>query len=118
MFIPCLEMLMTRLLFALLFLLAALRPTMAAEATSIEAEETRFKVTLSDGQILRSPDLIGAVLTIDAGKEAMRVRIDAVERDPERGRVWLHTLSVQGRRRFMDQPPSGASNGMPEAERR
>jgi hypothetical protein len=88
-----------RPLIALVLLVAiSLRPALAAEIKSVEAEETQFKVTLTDGRVLRSAELVGAVLTIAAGSGTMRVRIDAVERDPDarRGGVWLHTLSVQG----------------------
>jgi hypothetical protein len=51
----------------------------AAELRSVEAERGQFKVTLSDDRVLRSPDLVGAVLTIAQGGGAMRVRIGLFE---------------------------------------
>jgi hypothetical protein len=70
---------------------------------SIEAEATQFKVTMSDGRVLRSPQLVGATLLVAIGAETRRLRIDAVETDPgdpQKGRqpapnVFLHTLSVE-----------------------
>jgi hypothetical protein len=79
------------------FGLAAAAAASGPELHSVQADGTEFKVALSDGRVLRSRHLAGAVLTIAAGGGAMRLRIDAVERDPDakRGEVWLHTLSVQ-----------------------
>jgi ADYC domain len=63
-------------------------------AASVDVEGTQFKVTLPDGRVLRSPELVGAVLDLRSG---VRVRIDAVEedRDSRGGPLWLHTLSMQ-----------------------
>src|SRR5262245_55006930 len=65
----------------------------APGAASVDVEGTQFKVTLPDGRVLRSPELVGAVLNLRSG---LRVRIEAVEedRDSRGGPVWLHTLSV------------------------
>ncbi len=73
-------------------------PLAAAEVISVEADRTEFKVTMSDGKVLRSADLVGARLTIVMRGQPRRIRIDAVERDPkaQRGAVWLHSFSVQG----------------------
>lgn len=76
----------------------------AATLASIEAEGTQFKVTLTDGRVLRSRDLVGATFTVAVHGGARRMRIDAVETDPgepERAvppspHVFLHTLSVEG----------------------
>jgi hypothetical protein len=78
-------------------------PSHAAELKLIEAEGTQFKVTLTDGRVLRSLELVGATLTIATGDGSHRLRIDAVETDPgdpARGHppasdVFLHTLSMQ-----------------------
>src|SRR5260221_426007 len=72
-------------------------PTAAAELQSVAVEGTEFIVTLGDGAVLRSRDLAGAVLTVALDGQAARLRIDALERDPDatRGEVWLHTLSAQ-----------------------
>jgi hypothetical protein len=93
------------------------------ELPAVEVEGTAFKVTTSDGRVLRSPDLVGAVLTIARGDEPTRLRIDAVERDPvaRRGEVWLHDLSLQaadGSWQKLCQPAAdGRRQGFPLAGR-
>jgi ADYC domain len=84
-------------LLALLLLIGAMRPATAAELRSVEADGTLFKVTMSDGTVLRSPDLVGAQLVIAVAGQRVQLRIDAVERDPDakRDEVWLHTFSIQ-----------------------
>ena len=64
---------------------------------SVAAERTAFKVTTSDGRVLRSPDLVGVQFVVAGSGKSMRLRIDGVERDPKarRGDVWLHSLSYQ-----------------------
>ena len=76
---------------------AAFMPALAGAATlqSIEADRTQFKVTLTDGRELRSPDLVGATLTVAVRGNIRRMRIDAVETDPGAPQVFLHTLSVE-----------------------
>lgn len=63
-------------------------------AAMVDIEGTGFRVTLPDGRVLRSPELVGAVLELRSG---LRVRIDAVERERDHhGRpLWLHTFSAQ-----------------------
>lgn len=64
----------------------------------IRAVGTEFQITLSDGRILTSAHLIGAVLSItDPDGQPQAVRIDAVEPDPSDPDhdILLHTLSVQ-----------------------
>jgi hypothetical protein len=73
------------------------------EVQTLEVEGTRFKITLADGHVLRSPDLIGANLRIDQGSRLLRVRLDGIEADPDdkraevadADRLWLHSLSVE-----------------------
>jgi hypothetical protein len=62
--------------------------------TTVAVDGTEFVATLADGRVLRSRDLVGAVLDLRVGGRPMRVRIAAVEPDPlhRRGTVWLHTL--------------------------
>jgi len=62
---------------------------------TIDVEATSFRVTLPDGRVLGSSELVGAVLDLRSG---LRVRIDAVEQDRDhRGQpIWLHTFSAQG----------------------
>ena len=82
---------------------AAEQASAGSRLRSIEADGSQFKVTLADGRMLRSPDLVGAVLTIDFDGSPQRIRIDAVETDPgvpEKGLppspdIYLHTLSIQ-----------------------
>lgn len=79
--------------------LAQTAPTL----TGVAVDGTRFKVTLSDSRTLTSNQLVGATLTLAMGSGTARMRIDAIERDPEDRTVdlrdadatWLHTLSVQ-----------------------
>ena len=116
---------------ALLFL--APRPGVAGAAMgvkSIDVDGTNFVVSLSDGQVLRSRDLVGATLNIvTGGGGALRLRIDAVEADPgdaARGsavsnEVLLHSFSFQtpeGEWRNLCEPgPDGRRQGFPIAGR-
>jgi hypothetical protein len=61
---------------------------------SVVAEESAFVVRLSDGSVLRSADLVGAVLHVEGEEDPLAIRIDAVEVDKDSGLV-LHTLSVR-----------------------
>ena len=78
-------------------------PVQTLEVQTLEVEGTRFKITLADGRVLRSPDLIGANLLIDQGNRTLRVRLDGIETDPDdkraevadADRIWLHSLSVE-----------------------
>lgn len=85
---------------AVLALLAAVcttaTPAIAQTAPRVSVEGTEFVATLADGRILHSRDLVGAVLDLSVGGRPMRVRIAAVEPDPEdrSGTVWLHTLET------------------------
>ena len=95
-----------RIIFNFLSLLAAIGSVQAQNAPSVQAiavEGTLLKVTLSDGRVLRSPDLIGTDLIVGEGDQQIHVRIDAIERDLDDDRggikaedaIWLHTLSVE-----------------------
>jgi hypothetical protein len=61
----------------------------------VDTEGTQFTVTMPDGRVLHSPDLVGAELRLRSGPW---VRIDAVEKIEETpgSPLWLHTFSVQG----------------------
>jgi hypothetical protein len=82
---------------------------------------TSFVVRAPDGRVLRSPELVGAVLGIAIEGRIARVRIDAVERDPEQPRheVWLHRFSLQqpdGSFALLCAPgPDGRTQGFPLA---
>jgi hypothetical protein len=114
----------------------AVAPAYVADQPSVAVDGSEFIVTLGDGRKLHSPELVGAVLSVDTSTGPLRVRIDAVERDPDarRGPVWLHSLSTQtadgswqhlceagpdGRRQafplaFRPRSPDGAMEPAPE----
>jgi ADYC domain len=95
----------------------------AGALKSVAVEGTEFVATFTDGRVLRSPDLVGATLTIALDGRTQRVRIDGVERDPDAhvGTVWLHTFSSQGAdgiwRNICDPGPDGRRQGFPIAGR-
>ncbi len=102
----------------------------ASEMKSIDVEGTSFVVTLSDGRVLRSRDLVGATLNIvTGGGGTLRLRIDAVEPDPgdvarsasASNEVLLHSFSYQtlgGDWRNLCEPgPDGRQQGFPIAGR-
>jgi hypothetical protein len=76
----------------------------ASPVASIAVEGTVLKITLADGRVLASRDLIGASLLVDQGDRLRRVRLDGIERDPEDKRrdvapadvIWLHNFAVEG----------------------
>jgi hypothetical protein len=89
----------------------------------IEAVASEFKVTLSDGRVLRSRDLVGARLVIAMGGQTIRMRLDGVEPDPaaKSGTVWLHTFSAEmadgSWQNVCDAGPDGRRQGFPIAGR-
>ena len=90
---------------------------------------TQFVVKLGNGRVLRSPQLVGAVLTVSLGGKPVRLRIDAVEPDPgdpARGMpaspdVWLHSLSIVAsdgsRSNVCEAGPDGRHQAFPLAGR-
>jgi ADYC domain len=90
---------------------------------AIGAEGTAFRVELSDGSVLYSPDLVGAVLGIELGERIVRLRIDAVERDAtiRDNIVWLHSFSVEqpdsSWQNLCKPPLDGRAQGFPLAGR-
>jgi len=114
---------------ALLSAIASSVCARAAQMTSLDVEGAQFKATLADGRVLYSPDLIGATLTVGNGVGAMKIRIDAVERDPgDKARgvaptdsVLLHSFSVQGPngewKNLCEPGPDGRRQGFPIAGR-
>jgi hypothetical protein len=116
----------------LLLAAAALLPAIFAPAaaqsgavtvTAVAAEGTQFRLTLSDGRVLRSPELEGAVLTVQTEAGPRRVRLATVERDPDAksGDVWLHRMLVeQPDGSLVDlcgEGPDGRRQGFPLASR-
>lgn len=109
-------------LFLLLGLLSAGAASVLADAgPRMTVEGTEFVVTQGDGRVLRSRDLVGAVLDVRFAGRAMRLRIAAVEPDPEdrSGTVWLHTLESRDASgswtNFCSAGPDGRRQGFPLA---
>lgn len=83
-------------------LLALLLPAFVVSAEDerrggqLTVVRTEFRLKMPDGRILRSADLIGAVLGIVENGTLKRMRIDSVEPDPldSKGEVLLHALSI------------------------
>jgi hypothetical protein len=114
---------LTTILTTIFVSIAMLQSAMAVAPQSVEVEGTEFKVTLSDGRVLRSAELVGATLTIDSNGGPLRLRIDAVERDPDAKNppVWLHSLSTEGPngtfQNACEAGPDGRRQGFPLALR-
>jgi hypothetical protein len=96
----------------------------AAELRSLDVVGTHFKATMSDGRVLDSTQLVGALLTVAGAAGAVKIRIDAVEPDPgldpNRGKpsdVLLHSFSVQGPdgswTNLCEAGPDGRRQGFP-----
>ena len=66
----------------------------AEPVQAVSAQGTELVVSLPDERVLRSADLVGAVLEVDDAGTPRTIRIDAVEREPGTG-LWLHTLSMR-----------------------
>jgi hypothetical protein len=88
---------MHRPILALLLSICAAIPALAQPAPKVAVEGTEFVVSTADGRVLRSRDLVGAVLDVQFAGYPMRIRLAAVEQDPDdrSGQVWLHTLETQ-----------------------
>lgn len=66
--------------------------------TRVEADGPALKVILSDGRVLKSPDLVGMVMTIrDDGGHVRRVKLAGLSEDPgDRSRtIKLHDFQVE-----------------------
>lgn len=109
------------LLLMLMGLLVPAFASAAATVVSVAAEGTQFRLTLSDGRVLRSAELAGATLTVMTDGGPRRIRIEAVERDPgaRTDDVWLHTMLIErpdGSLENICQPgPDGKRVGFPLA---
>lgn len=79
---------------AVLTLFSFVVPALADGQPKIAVQGTEFVVATADGRERRSAELVGAVLTVRVSGRPMRLRIAAVERDPDdrTGSIWLHTL--------------------------
>ncbi|MBI3198669.1 MAG: hypothetical protein HYZ40_14425 [Rhodospirillales bacterium] len=115
---------MRRPILAVLALLCAAAAPAAAQssppsAPRVTVEGTEFVAALADGRVLRSRDLVGAVLDARFAGRPVRIRIAAVEPDPDAhsGTVWLHTLEQTDAdgawTNFCTAGPDGRRQGFP-----
>jgi hypothetical protein len=108
-------------LLALVAWLGVAASAAAHELPRMEVQGTEFVVTLGDGRVMRSRDLAGTVLDVRFAGRPMRLRIAAVEPDPQdrTGTVWLHTFETPaaegGWRNFCTAGPDGRRQGFPLA---
>ena len=66
--------------------------------TRVEADGPTLKVTMSDGRVLRSPDLIGAILTVRGGDGIVRrIKLAGLSDDPgdHSHTIKLHDFRVE-----------------------
>ena len=109
-----------KLLFGVLLALTG-RPALAAPpaVSQISVQGTEIVMGLADGRVLRSKDLVGAVLDVRFKGQPARLRIVDVEPDPidRSGTVWFHTFEVQQSdgswRNLCAAGPDGRQQGFP-----
>jgi hypothetical protein len=81
------------------FTSAALASTVPASASAqaLTVEGTEFVLTMADGRVLRSSDLVGATLKVRSQGRNIEVTIKSVEKDPYSvgGQVFLHRFRVK-----------------------
>jgi hypothetical protein len=58
-------------------------------------DQTAFRVEMTDGRVLRSADLVGAVLGVRLHGSEARIRVDSVSPDLFDRTVLLHSISVE-----------------------
>jgi len=86
--------LIPNVLAALLLSASAAAAAERATVAAVDVEKTAFIVTLTDGSVLKSPQLAGAVITVALpGGGQAEVRIDSVEPDPADPDITLYGLS-------------------------
>lgn len=69
------------------------RAPVRSAAAQLRASEGGFELTLADGHVLRSPELVGAQLTTAHG---VPLRVDSAQAIEVAGQLlWLHTLSTR-----------------------
>jgi ADYC domain len=97
----------------------AVATPVVATAQALNAVGTEFVLTMADGRVLRSVDLVGATFSIITAGTTVEVTIASVEEDSHAvgGRVFLHHLVVAdaaGRRTDLCSPDAeGRSLGFP-----
>jgi hypothetical protein len=108
------------------FALAALASAVpvSASAQALTVEGTEFVLTMADGRVLRSSDLVGATLKVRSEGRDIEVAIKSVEEDPYSvgGQVFLHQLLLKddsGKLTNLCAPdPQGKSLGFPVPDSR
>jgi hypothetical protein len=86
--------LIPNVLAALLLSASAAAATERATVAAVDVEKTAFIVTLTDGSVLKGPQLAGAVITVALpGGGQAEIRIDSVESDPADPDITLYGLS-------------------------
>lgn len=89
--------------------------------SQISADKTSFRVATSDGRVLRSPDLVGAVFGVRLHGAEARIRIDRLAPDWTDRTVLLHSVSIQrpdgSWRPLCSVAPDGTRAGFPVAGR-
>jgi hypothetical protein len=99
--------------------LAGVSPAMAASQAALTVEGTEFVLTVGDGRILRSQDLVGATLKIGTGNDQHEVTIAGVEEDSHAfgGRLLLYNFLIKDRNGqeidFCTRDAEGRSRGFP-----
>jgi hypothetical protein len=89
----------------------------------VSVERASFRLAGADGRVLRSADLVGAILGVRMNGSEVRIRIEGIARDPSdpTGRLLLHTFSIQrpggAWQPLCDIAPDGTRSGFPLAGR-
>jgi hypothetical protein len=90
-----------------------------AAFAQLTVEGTEFVLTTGDGRMLRSADLVGATLMMDAGGEQTAVTLESVEEDSSStgGDVFLHHFVIKddsgNPKEFCSPDAQGRSLGFP-----
>jgi hypothetical protein len=65
------------------------------EVKSATVDGTSFRMAAADGRVLRSADLVGAVIGVRLHGSEQRIRIDAIAADPADPALLLHSISIE-----------------------
>lgn len=65
------------------------------DVRSVAVDGTVFRIAVTDGRVLRSADLVGAVIGVRLHGSDQRIRIDSVRADSADPMLLLHSISVQ-----------------------
>ena len=93
-----------------------------AEQPGLTVDGTEFILTVGDGRILRSADLVGATIKVRSGTTVINLMIQSVEDDSgaRGGKVVLHHFVVQGENgataEFCTPDATGRRRGFPVSD--